>query len=120
MRLLADENVPRLTVEALRAVGIDLIWARTDLAGSKDEQVLSRAQADGRILLTHDKDFGDLAYHAGLPAASGIILVRLPHMAPEAIVARTLEAIGSRSDWAGHFSVVSERRVRMRPLPTGN
>lgn len=120
MQLLANENVPRLTVEALRAVGHDLIWARTDMAGSSDEQVLTRAQAEGRILLTHDKDFGDLAYHAGLPATCGIILIRLAKLAPEAVAGRTVQAIGSRSDWAGHLSVVSEHRVRMRPLPAAN
>src|SRR5947209_3306767 len=120
MRLLANENVPRLTVEALRAAGHDLVWARTDLAGSSDEEVLSRAQAEGRILLTHDKDFGDLAFQAGLPATCGIILIRLGKLAPDAIVNRTVQVLGSRSDWPGNLSVVDERRIRMRPLPTGH
>jgi predicted nuclease of predicted toxin-antitoxin system len=118
MQLLANENVPRLTVEALRAAGHDVVWARIDMAGSGDEAVLSRAQTEGRILLTHDKDFGELAYHAGSPATCGIILIRLAKLAPDAIVTRTVEAIDSRSDWAGHLSVIDERRVRMRRLPT--
>ena len=118
MRLLANENVPRLTVEALRAGGHDLIWVRTDMAGSSDDEVLARAMAEGRILLTHDKDFGDLAFHTGLPATCGIILVRLAGLDPDAVVERTVEAINSRSDWPGHLSVVDERRIRMRPLPT--
>src|SRR4051812_8578263 len=106
MRLLANENVPRLTVEALRAAGHDLVWARTDMAGSSDDEVLARAMTEGRILLTHDKDFGDLAFHAGLPATCGIILVRLGNLGPDAIVKRTVAAISSRSDWPGHLSVV--------------
>ena len=118
MQLLANENVPRLTVGALRAAGHDVLWARTDLAGSSDQEILSRAQAEGRILLTHDKDFGDLAFHAGLPATCGIILLRLTKLAPDAIVNRTIQVIASRSDWAGNLSVVDERRIRMRPLPT--
>jgi predicted nuclease of predicted toxin-antitoxin system len=120
MHLLANENVPRLTVEALRAAGHDVVWARTDMPGSGDKEVLSRAQADGRILLTHDKDFGDLAYHAGLPARCGIILIRLSKLAPDAIMNRTVKAIASRSDWPGHLSVVDQRRIRMRPLPERN
>lgn len=107
---------PRLTVDALRAAGHDVIWARTDMAGSSDAAVLSRAQVEGRILLTHDKDFGDLAFRANLPATCGIILIRLPKLAPDAVVHRTVQAIGSRSDWAGNFSVVDERRIRMRSL----
>lgn len=117
MQLLANENVPRLTVEALRTAGHDLIWARTDMAGSSDEEVLARATTEGRILLTHDKDFGVLAFHAGLPATCGIILIRLGKADPDRVVTRTVEAVASRSDWAGHFSVIDERRIRMRPLP---
>jgi predicted nuclease of predicted toxin-antitoxin system len=117
MQLLANENVPRLTVEALRAAGHDVVWARTEMAGSGDEEVLSRAQTEGRILLTHDKDFGDLAFHAGLPATCGIRLIRLGNLPPDAIVNRTVQVIGSRSDWSGNLCVVSERRIRMRPLP---
>jgi len=119
MQLLANENVPRLTVAALRAAGHDLVWSRTDIPGSRDEEVLSRAQAEERILLTNDKDFGDLAYHAGLPATCGIILIRLAKLAPDAVVARTVQAIDSRTDWAGHLSVIDERRIRMRRLPAG-
>jgi hypothetical protein len=70
-----------------------------------------------RILRTHDKDFGDLAFHAGLPATCGIILIRLQKLDPAAIAQRTAQVIGSRTDWPAHFSVIDERRVRMRPLP---
>ena len=120
MQLLANENMPRLTVEALRAAGHDVVWARTDMAGSGDEEILSRAQTDGRILLTPDKDFGDLAFHAGLPATCGIILIRLAKLSLDATVNRTVQVIATRTDWAGNFSVVDERRIRMRPLPTGS
>jgi predicted nuclease of predicted toxin-antitoxin system len=120
MLLLANENVPRLTVEALRAAGHDTIWARVDMAGSSDEDVLSRAQTEGRVLLTHDKDFGDLAFHAGLPATCGIILIRLGKLALDAVVNRTVQAISSRSDWAGHLAIIDGRRIRMRPLPRPN
>jgi predicted nuclease of predicted toxin-antitoxin system len=117
VQLLANENVPRLTIEALRAAGHDVIWARTDMAGSSDEKILARGQAEGRILVTHDKDFGDLAFHAGLPAKCGIILIRLGKLTPNAIAQRTVQVIGGRTDWPGHLAVIDERRVRMRPLP---
>jgi predicted nuclease of predicted toxin-antitoxin system len=119
MQLLANESVPRLTVDALRAAGHDLIWARTDMAGSSDEDVLARAQAENRILVTNDKDFGDLAFQAGLPATCGIILIRLHKLTPDAVAARTVQIVGSRSDWAGHLAVIDELRVRLRPLPAG-
>lgn len=57
MRLLADENFPKPVVEALRADGHDVLWARTDLAGTSDLALLDLAEFDARIVLTLDKGF---------------------------------------------------------------
>jgi predicted nuclease of predicted toxin-antitoxin system len=61
MRLLADENFPLPTIEALRQAGHDVIWARSDLPGAGDAALLDLAEADGSILLTLDKDFWQIA-----------------------------------------------------------
>jgi hypothetical protein len=60
MRFLADENIPLRTVEVLRKQGHDVLWARTDCPGIKDRALLDRAEADGRLILTLDKDFWQL------------------------------------------------------------
>lgn len=118
MRLLADENFPGDAVESLQQAGHDVVWIRATAPGVSDPDVLARAQSDERILLTFDKDFGELAFRAGLPASSGIILFRIS-VPSGAHVARVAVAIlGNRSDWAGHFSVVEDRRIRMTPLPS--
>ena len=117
MRFLADENFPGLAVETLRNHGWDVIWVRTDCPGITDREVLSRAQTDNRILLTFDKDFGELAYRCGLPAGSGIILFRISLRSPSAVTQIVVAALASRSDWTGHFSVVEANRIRMSPLP---
>lgn len=77
MRLLANENFPRDEVDALRENGHDIAWIREDARGSMDEQVLARAQEEKLILITLDKDFGEFAFHAKLPATLGIILFRI-------------------------------------------
>ena len=61
MRFLANENFPGAAVDTLRAAGQEVAWVRTDAPGSTDEQVLARAAQEGWILLTFDKDFGELA-----------------------------------------------------------
>ncbi|HRZ52400.1 MAG TPA: DUF5615 family PIN-like protein, partial [Candidatus Contendobacter sp.] len=76
-RFLADENFLGDAVTALREAGHDIVWIRTDAPGSTDRQVLTRAVAERRILLTFDKDFGDLAYRCRLPATCGIVLFRI-------------------------------------------
>lgn len=118
MRLLANENFPLDAVEALRNAGHDVAWVRTDAPGSSDPQVLQRAVADERVLLTFDKDFGELAFHAGLPVPCGVVLFRFKAPSSSILAARVLAAIGARTDWPGHFAVVTLGRIRMRELPT--
>ncbi len=77
MRVLANENFPLDAIEALRKNGHDVAWIREDACGSQDEDVLSRAQREDRILVTFDKDFGELAFHSKLPSTSGVILFRI-------------------------------------------
>lgn len=117
MRFLANENWPADTVTALREVGHDVAWVRADNPGSRDSDVLARAAREGRVLLTFDKDFGELAWQTRLPKDCGVILFRLPM--PPAMNAGLILAsiVAERTDWTGHFSVVEPHRLRMRPLP---
>ncbi len=116
MRLLANENFPGLAITALRLRGHDVLWIREDSPGISDRTVLSRATAEGRILITFDKDFGELVFRLGLNAPSGIILFRIPPNSPSFVAQTAITVLESRTDWAGHFSVVDENRVRMKRL----
>lgn len=118
MRFLADENLAQDAVEALRRLGHDVAWVRADAPGSSDEQVLARAAAEGRVLVTADKDFGELAFRRRLSAESGIILLRV-RGAAETRTATLVAAVQAREDWAGQFAVVENDRIRMTPLPRG-
>ena len=117
MRILANENFPGLAITALRARGHDVVWIRTDAPGSKDRDILQRAEAENRVLMTLDKDFGELAFRLKLPASSGVILFRITAPSPQSVVQKVLAALASRTDWLGHFSVVEDSRIRMRMLP---
>ncbi|MGH6949975.1 MAG: DUF5615 family PIN-like protein [Vitreimonas sp.] len=88
MRLLANENIPSDAVAALRAAGHDVDWMRETAPGESDAQVIARAVAEQRILLTFDKDFGELAFHSKLPATCGVLLFRIPTPSAEAIAVR--------------------------------
>jgi predicted nuclease of predicted toxin-antitoxin system len=117
VRILANENFPGDAVTALRQAGHDVAWVRVDAPGSTDAQVLQRANDESRILVTFDKDFGELAFRMGLPAVSGVILFRISTSSPTFVAELAVTALNSRQDWAGHFSVVEDRRIRMTPLP---
>jgi predicted nuclease of predicted toxin-antitoxin system len=117
VRILANENVALAAVQALRARGHDVAWVREDAPGTPDEAVLDRAQAEQRVLLTFDKDFGELAFRRGLPAACGVILLRIATPSPDHMAATLAKALDVRADWEGHFSVIEDDRIRMTPLP---
>ncbi len=117
MKILANENFPRVAVEALREAGHDVVWARTDMPGEDDRGILGRAQREGRLVVTLDKDFGELAFHTGLPAQCGVILFRVGVQSPEYVRDRVLEIVQSTSEWQGRFAVAEPDRIRMRPLP---
>ena len=117
MRILANENFPGPVVRALRELGHDVLWVKEIMRGASDVEVLSRAHAERRILATFDRDFGELAFRFGLPAECGIIFFRLRGTSPETDNSRAIAALTSRTDWAGHFAVVQDDRIRLRPLP---
>lgn len=116
MRFLANENMPGAAVRALAAAGHDVVWVRMAAPGSADEEVLAWAEREGRVLLTFDQDFGELAWRKGLPASCGIVLFRVPMPSAAEVGAMLAGRISERSDWVGHFSVIQPGRVRMRPI----
>jgi len=84
--------------------------------GASDREVLVRASREQRILLTFDKDFGELARDSSLPGACGVILLRIETPAPQHAGKVIADLVLARTDWAGHFSVIEPGRVRMREL----
>ena len=118
MRFLADENFPGDAVAALRQMGHDVTWIRTHAPGISDREVLELATSDARVLVTFDKDFGELAWRFGLPAQCGIVLFRVSMPAPVTVGSRIADILDYRDDWPGHFTVIEPGRIRMRPLPS--
>lgn len=119
MQVIVNENITGTVVRELRQRGHDVLAVRESMRGADDTSILQRAEVEQRLVVTQDKDFGELAFRRRLPASCGIILFRLSGADPAADNQRVLEVLDSRSDWMGHFSVVTDGRIRMRPLPSG-
>lgn len=117
MTFLADENFLGGAVKRLRAEGYDIDWVAESSSGITDEEVIELASRDGRILLTFDKDFGELAFRVGLTAISGIVLFRIPMSDLTNVPDQICKVLQSRTDWSGHFSVIEPGRIRMRLMP---
>jgi predicted nuclease of predicted toxin-antitoxin system len=116
MRLLADENMHPRIIRALRHAGHDVMAVSDVARSSPDDEVLDLADGERRVLLTFDKDFGELAFLWGRGSA-GIILLRLPKMPLAERSSRLCEALPALESQApGHFVVVTKDELRIRPL----
>jgi len=82
MNFIADEGVDIQIVLKLRQEGHDVIYIAEMASGTDDEDILQMASEGSRILVTRDKDFGELAYRDGR-AHAGIILSRLHELSSE-------------------------------------
>jgi predicted nuclease of predicted toxin-antitoxin system len=114
MRFLADESCDHAVVRALRVAGHDVAAIAEDSPGITDEQVIVMAKVSGRILLTEDKDFGQLMF-AAAQQASGVIFMRFPVTARAGLVDAVLNLVASRgADLYGSFAVIEPGRTRLR------
>jgi hypothetical protein len=101
----------------LRSSGFDCASIQDDQIGSVDVDVLHRAAVEGRVVLTFDRDFGELVFRRQAPIPSGIIFVRYRPAYPEEPGESVLLLVSSLAV-EGRFTTISRRRVRQRPLLT--
>jgi len=117
LKLLCDEGVERQVVKALRAGGHDVSYVAEMAPGISDREVLSVAAEEGRILLTADKDFGELVFRQGR-AHHGILLLRLHGLRLVEKASMVAAAVEEHAeDLSGAFSVLERGRLRVRRPP---
>jgi predicted nuclease of predicted toxin-antitoxin system len=114
VKIVADENIDKEIVDRLRADRHDVLFIAEADPGIDDETVLGLSlQTDG-VLLTADKDFGDLVFRQRL-LHSGVLLVRLAGVTPDVkagLVAATFHQHGE--ELSSGFAVLSKRSLRFR------
>ena len=114
MHLLADENLHADLVARLRSQGHDVLYAAEVFPQQEDSDLLQIAQSQSRIVITDDKDFGELIFRRQM-ATHGVILLRLH--SPDVIlrIARLQEAWDIiHANQPGNFVVITNDRIRIR------
>lgn len=116
MRFLADENVSHYVVERLRDAGFDVTAIGLTIPGASDGDVLAAAMRDGRILVTEDRDFGELIVRQRLEV-QGVVLLELDRLSNVAEADRVAAVVSTNGDkLSGNLLVIEPGRVRIRPL----
>ncbi len=113
MRFLVDECVGPSVVRWLRMNNHDATSAYEDCRGWEDESILEKAYSEGRIVVTMDKDFGDMVFRMKLPHR-GIILLRSAYCGPSEKISMMEKVLSlPESDLSGRFVVVTETAIRI-------
>ena len=97
MQWLANENFPLASIVKLRAEGYDVASILHDSPGIADDVVLARAVRESRIILTFDRDYGELIFQRKLPPPSGIVYFRFVPRTPEEPAERLIQLLERRS-----------------------
>jgi predicted nuclease of predicted toxin-antitoxin system len=114
MNLFADESVDSPIVDLLRQEGHEVTYVAELDPGIVDEEVLALAKQAGFLLLTGDKDFGELVYRLK-KAQSGVALIRLSGLSPQRKAEIVADAIRSHGkEMMNAFTVIGPSSVRIR------
>ena len=118
VRLVADEivNCDFSVVVDLRLAGYDVVSITEQMPGADDETVIDFARSERRLLITEDKDFGQLVF-AAAKQNSGVILIRYPASARSALTAAVLKLLSDNGEnLYSRFAVLEPGRVRVAQL----
>lgn len=118
MKLLADENQHPNVVARLRAEGFAVEFIQESSPGAQDEDILARPDIGALLLLTYDRDFGDLIFNHGLPSPAAILYTRLSRAEPDRIASRLL-ALLKAGIATGHMITITKDGERTKPFPAG-
>ena len=117
---MADESCAGPVIRALRAAGHDVLAIAESATGAGDEAVIARAFGEGRVLITEDRDFGELVY-ARRSSSAGVVFVKFPSLARNAKPAAVVEAVAKLdARLRDGFTVIEPGRVRVGRRPPRN
>ncbi len=121
MEFLANENFPLLSVMLLRNAGYRVVGIAQESPGITDFEVLKRAHEENMVILTFDRDYGELIYKNRVLLPAGVVYFRFGPATPAEPADILIKLIG-RTDLSiiGQFTILERGRLRQRSLKIAN
>jgi len=116
MKFLANENIPLASNQYLEKKGYDIIHVGVVNSSITDEEVMKLAIMENRVIITFDRDYGNLVFRDGYQPP-GVIYLRLqdyPPIYPGEFVHALIES--DTYMFEGQFTVASENHIRQRKI----
>ncbi len=114
MKFIADENFPGPSIKLLKEGDIDIKSIAELHRGATDEQVIKLALDDNRVILTHDRDYGELIFKVGLRPKAGVLYFRLFDFEPSDPGRILLDLIEKKINFEDKLTVVNKNSIRQR------
>ena len=114
--LLADENIDCRIIKNLRDAGFNVISVREDYCGAKDREILNIAKQKELIVITEDKDFGELIF--SFKAVNvGVVFLRYHFLERTTIIESLLHVIQQQGNTLrDKFTVITLKKIRIRDI----
>lgn len=113
MLFLVDECTGKRFSNLLKKEGYDVLFAGDIMPSVSDEEIMNWCEKENRILITDDKDFGELVFRLGRPV-KGVILLRIPANPKKRIGA--IKKLLDNHDVENKFIVLEEDVIRVRKI----
>jgi predicted nuclease of predicted toxin-antitoxin system len=114
--LLADENIDFRIIENLRVAGFNVFSVRENCCGAKDREILNIAKLKKLIIVTEDKDFGELIFSYN-EANVGVIFLRYHFLERTSITESLIRIIRKYEHTLyNKFTVLTPKKIRMRDI----
>ncbi len=119
MRWLADENISGQAIQFLRDAGFEVLSVAEQQPGVPDEKVIAWAREQQAILLSFDRDHGDLIFQHKVVPPPAVVYLRLHPPDPDTLRVLLGNILSAGTDGLiGHLTVVTLDGLRRRPLPS--
>ncbi len=116
MYFLADENFPLASTQLLIANNHVVQQVALHFQSKPDNYILILASINNQIILTFDKDFGELIFKEAKPATCGVVLFRLKNYFPITPAIILIAALNSEIRLNNFLTVIDENKIRQRPI----
>jgi predicted nuclease of predicted toxin-antitoxin system len=116
LKLLIDECCPRVVADVLENQGFDVVRVAQSRPGATDDDLVVQAHDEGRVIVTQDYDFGEIAVRHGR-FGSGLVLIACQSLPPVERAARTARIMLDLADQLyGQMTIIELKRVRQRQI----
>jgi predicted nuclease of predicted toxin-antitoxin system len=114
MKFLANENFPFPSISLLRLSGYEVSSVSELFPGIPDHEVVKIAQAENLIILTFDKDYGELIFKYSTAKPPAVIFFRFKGDYPERAGEILNELLQTEIQFHSKFSVIENGNIRQR------